>query len=334
MLQKQRNVLFLLLFLLSPCLGMSQTYIPIKLEVDAPATQVAHNKKIVTLVEDARAEDDVIGRSSEGKNIVLSSDLLSNIQIQIDKNLSNSGFQLVKNNEKEPTKLVVRIIGIQYRQMNDPWSNLVLESRLVATAVIEVMATSNRKIYKKTYRTDNEYSSVFPHIQADISQINSTISTVPPSFQFSQEEPESSLIAFSLACVGTDSHIDVNFINVNTDQANHFGFNCDREKAYNQIEILKMSAGYYTFGKVSYSVGSETHYTNEKNRFYFTLQPHKVNYIGRIEYSINKDEIFTSVDDASSSDIHQIKLALPEISSKDYVALFWERDDLGDFRAK
>lgn len=160
------------------------------------------------------------------------------------------------------------------------------------------------------------------------------LSSVPPSFQFTQDEPKSSLVAFSLACAGTDSYIDATFINVNTDEVNHFAFNCDRDKAYSQIEIRKMSAGYYTFGKVSYSVGSETHYTDGKNKFYFNLQSHKLNYIGRIEYGISRDRILTSVGDASSSDIHQIKLALPEIPIKDYIVLFWEEDDLGDFIAK
>lgn len=173
MLMKHRNVLFLFLVLLSPCLGASQTYVPIQLEVHAPVMLDAHNKKIATFVEDERAEDDVIGRSSEGKNIVLSNDLLSNMQTQVDKNLSNSDFQPLTNNDKEPTKLTVRIIGIQYRRIEDP-NNVIFKYRVVATAVIEAIATSNGKIYKKTYRTDNEFN-VLPHVQADINQINSTI---------------------------------------------------------------------------------------------------------------------------------------------------------------
>jgi len=160
------------------------------------------------------------------------------------------------------------------------------------------------------------------------------LSPVPPSFQFTKEESQTGLVAFSVVCTGIHYAIGATIINVKTDQTHHFMFTCDLQEGYSQIKILKIPAGYYTFGKISYFDGYATHSTNEKNHFYFTIQAHKVNYIGRIYYTINGSKLITGVNSESVVDIPQIKMALPELSPNNYVVLFWGKDDFGDFIAK
>lgn len=168
-----RIFLFLFVFLLSACAGPSQTDISIKPYIDVPLTQLGHNKKVGVVVEDLRPNDSVIGRTSFGKNIRLSADMLDNIQTQINHGLKNSGFKPVAGHENKSATIVVRILGIQYRQLQASPKALLLP--VVATSIFEVVASANGKTYEKIYRTDDEYHNYIQSVNSDINQINTTI---------------------------------------------------------------------------------------------------------------------------------------------------------------
>jgi len=170
---QSRNFLLLFLFLLSSCVAPSQTEIPIQPQINIPTAQIGHNKKIALVVEDARVGDQVVGRTAMGTNIKLSNDMLDNIKVEISKGLQESGFQPLTGNETSSTKLVVRILGIQYNHLDS--AHVVWKVHTVATAVIEVVATSKNNTYKKVYRTDNLYANAWPSTKSDIDHINITI---------------------------------------------------------------------------------------------------------------------------------------------------------------
>lgn len=169
---------------------------------------------------------------------------------------------------------------------------------------------------------------------AGCADISIPLPEASPSFQFTKEEPQSGILAFSVVCIGLYGILDADIIDVKTDKINNFSFSCFPQEGYNQIKILKIPAGYYTLGKVSYFDGHSTHYTIEKNHFYFTIQAHKVNYIGRIHFTVNRDRLITGVDNDDIADIPQIKRVLPELPPKSYIVLFWEKDEFGDVIAK
>lgn len=154
---------------------------------------------------------------------------------------------------------------------------------------------------------------------------------VSPSFQFTEDKTQTGLVAFSVVCKGVNRTIKAEVTDVKTNNFYLFNFVCDPQEAYRQIKILKIPAGYYTFSRVEYSDGNTTHFTSEKNHFYFNIKAHKLNYIGRIQYTIGGNQILTAVSNEDIEDLPEIKMSLPEISVKDYVVLFWGRDEFGEF---
>ncbi len=160
-----------------------------------------------------------------------------------------------------------------------------------------------------------------------------TLMDVSPSFKFEEEAPQTALVAFSVACKGVNNYeIRSDIFEIYKNKLSTFTFDCE-ENGKGQIQILKLPAGTYMFAGIRYSDRYAYHYTKVNKLFFFKLQAHKLNYIGRIKYTIGQYSVLRSVDDASIVDIPQIKLAVPQVSPQDYVVNFWEKDSLGNFRA-
>lgn len=161
------------MFVLSACSSTFQSNDAVFPQVNVPITQMGHNKKIFVVVEDGRA-DDTIGRTGDGVNITIDKDdLLNNIKNQVYNALLNNKFELTSDDQAIATKLTVRIVGIQYRQMS--MAQKLSENHALATVVLEAVVTSKGKTFKKDYRTDNDDYYMAPLFINDIQKINETV---------------------------------------------------------------------------------------------------------------------------------------------------------------
>ena len=151
----------------------------------------------------------------------------------------------------------------------------------------------------------------------------------PPSFQFSQVDPQTSLVAFSLKCTGVETTATIRFDSTKNNQSFLIPIPCHSSEDFlSRLEIFVLPAASYKIGQMSYSLANAQYWSKGGN-FYFTLEPRKVNYLGRIQYLIYQGQVGTRVYSESFADIPQIKLALPNVSDDDYVSLTWQRNWFG-----
>lgn len=162
--------------------------------------------------------------------------------------------------------------------------------------------------------------------------------TPSPSFQFYPNQ-QVALVAFSIDCAGLGTGYGKLIFGTATDkrvtenEKYTAPISCTLDAYENQVYAYIFTPGNYalTFLRIN-RIGEEIY---GPYHFYFPVQAHKVNYLGRFRMAyIDKNKVQIEVYNENISDIPIVKSIVPEISLKNYVYLLWEKDELGDFIAK
>lgn len=171
-----------------------------------------------------------------------------------------------------------------------------------------------------------------------------------PQYTFTSADPQTSLVAFTVSCAIYDIRTQVATVYI--DHANWVGdrvkphehyvsIDCDNfPDSLPSLKILMLPAGDYVFSGIELAIVTMMYTTTYSSapgeKFYFTLKPHKLTYLGKINYEVAPGRVVTSVanEDLGNAPITAIKHSVPMISPQDYIITTWKRNWLNEIIAQ